>query len=162
MNTATEKRDNEPFIIHINGEQKGRGREKEHRTTDQLLDAIKGSFGNIKEIAFRLDVSVNTAKRLLNEDAEAYEEFLSERENILELSEQKLVEGINKGSERLIVFALTSRYAKNRAWQSDDEIAPVKGRNIFTGESEEIETDGGGVQILTPEKLDEIEKLLKG
>lgn len=80
---------------------------RRHLTKEALLNAIKGSFGIVSVIARKIGCERNTVYEWLHKkDPEIEKAFKEEREAIIDLSESKLVQKVNDGSESMIALVL--------------------------------------------------------
>lgn len=72
---------------------------KKDFTTQELLDAIKDSNGNMSVIAERLNCSWATARQYIGDDAEAKELYKGETERMLDKAEQIINDSLNQTTD---------------------------------------------------------------
>ena len=96
---------------------------KPKRTTDQILQAIRGSRGIKTHIASRLDVSRSTLDRYLRRRPECQEAYEVEVEVLLDQAEAKLYQlAIEQGLERSLHFLL-ERKGRMRGYGKRQELS---------------------------------------
>jgi len=101
-----------------------------------ILKAIPGSYGIVSDIAKRAKIDRKTVYNWINKDDKLAELFISERENLLDLAEIKLVEKIKTGSESMIALVLKTLgksrgYVEGKAYDPalEDKLQNLK--NLF-------------------------------
>lgn len=72
---------------------------KKDFTTQELLDAIKDSNGNMSVIAERLNCSWATARQYIGDDAETKELYKGETERMLDKAEQIINDSLNQTTD---------------------------------------------------------------
>jgi len=92
-------------------------------TTDQVLEAIKGSGSIITTIARRLDCAWSTAQKycMMNEDTK--KALADEGEKILDLAESVLFESIKKGDTQNAKWLLSTK-GRKRGYSDKDQLTP--------------------------------------
>lgn len=100
------------------------GRKKKIRK-DDLLEAIKDSYGIISRIASRLHVDWHTADDAIREHPEASRLLNDERESILDFTESKAIERIKDGDGAMIRFMLATK-GKKRGYTYDETAATAE------------------------------------
>lgn len=79
---------------------------------EQLLEAIKDSYGIISKVAKILDCSWATAETYINKWKETISALKDENEKVLDLAESKLIVNINSGDMSAIKFILATKGKK--------------------------------------------------
>lgn len=87
---------------------------------EDYLEAIKGCAGNYSIVAQRLDITRIAARDYILKRPELVEMFKQEREKVLDMTENKLVEKINEGEFPAIKFMLLTQ-GKNRNYYYKNE-----------------------------------------
>ena len=162
MENAAQSILSEQIIIHgaTGGNQ---GRKPIDISTADLLDAIEGSYGNVTVICNRLGVSRNTALKNIAANEEAAQAFNDERHALVDAAEKATVELIKLGDASMVRFVLSSKFAENRGWGASASAINIGGANVYTGEKDERQQgQGGGLLVLSIDKIDEIERVLLG
>ena len=72
----------------------------------QMLEAIKGSGGDISEVAKRLGCARSTVYCYLDRYPAVYEALEEEREVLLDIAEYGLMKRVEDGDLRAIIFTL--------------------------------------------------------
>lgn len=83
-----------------------------------ILEAIKGSHGNVSVVAGLLHVDWKTAKRNIERFEETKTAMQNEVETIGDFIEAKAVEACNRGSESMIRYMLSTKY-RNRGYEQN-------------------------------------------
>lgn len=117
------------------------GKEKEY-TADQVMKAIKDSYGIISTIAERLGCSWSTASKYCQNWNETKQAMESETETVLDMAETTLVTAL-----------------KNGDIQASKWILSTKGRKRGYGESIEVTGDIPAVVMTREERRKRIEEL---
>lgn len=137
------------------------GRKPIEIPTQELLDAIDGSYGNVTVICQRLGVSRNTALKNIAGDEEASQAFNDERHALVDAAEKATLELIRLGDAGMVRFVLSSKFAQNRGWGTAQQPLLIEGANVYTGETErKDEGRGGAMLVLSLDKIEEIEKVI--
>jgi AcrR family transcriptional regulator len=84
-------------------------------TEKQMLEAIKGSGGDISEVAKRLGCARSTVYRYLDRYPAVYEALEEEREVLLDIAEYGLMKRVEDGDLRAIIFTLKTK-GKDRGY----------------------------------------------
>ena len=95
------------------------------KTTDEIIEAIKGSGGIISTIAKRLNVSWHTADKYIKKSKQTKQAITNEREAILDMAEGALYGSIKEGN------------TQDAKW-----LLATKGRHRGYGESLEVKNSG--------------------
>lgn len=90
-------------------------------TEEELIEHIKGSGGIIKTIANRMGCAWNTAQSHIEKSEKAKEAYSNELETVLDNVESKALELIDKGSEGMIKYYLSTK-GKRRGFTERQEI----------------------------------------
>ena len=86
---------------------------------EELLEAIKGSYGIISKIADKLGVNWNTARSYIKADDEATALYESERNRILDKAESAIVEALEKMDIQTAKWVLSVK-GKDRGYTGTD------------------------------------------
>ena len=89
-----------------------------HFTKDQVLEAIKGSYGIVLTVAGRLHCESRTAKRFIDKWEETRGAFEDEGNHILDICEGKVYKSAMEGDINTAKWIL-SRKGKSRGWGDD-------------------------------------------
>ena len=87
------------------------GRRIIHITEEQMLEAIKGSFGIMTTIAKRLGIDRNTALKYVNQNEVTKQALYDEQESCGDLAETKLLKLLNDGDGQSIRWYLGRKFA---------------------------------------------------
>ena len=99
-------------------------------TMEQVLDAIKGSFGIMSKVARALDgCAWHTAEAWVNKWATTRAAYADESERALDLSESQLLKAVQAGDGPMIRFHLATK-GKNRGYVERTELDGPDGRPI--------------------------------
>ena len=90
-------------------------------TEEELIEHIRGSGGIIKTIANRMGCAWNTAQSHIEKSEKAKEAYSNELETVLDNVESKALELIDKGSEGMIKYYLSTK-GKRRGFTERQEI----------------------------------------
>ncbi len=131
----------------------GRGR-PEKFTTEQFIEAIKKSGGLKTVIAVRLNSSFNTVTRYIEQYPEIAKAYQDEIDHYCDYVESRLMYGISRDNERLILFFLETK-GKHRGWVKRQELTGADGEPI-SGQLATVDF----AEILKDEKLREAMELL--
>ena len=82
------------------------------KTTDEIIEAIKGSGGIISTIAKRLNVSWHTADKYIQQSDETKEALADEREAILDMAEGAVYSSIKEGNTQDAKWLLATKGRK--------------------------------------------------
>ncbi len=106
-------------------------------TKKRLLNAITGSYGNITVIAKKLGCQRAAVYEFLKKDEEVKTAVEQERERIVDLAENKLVDRLNKGDTTLIVMTLKT-LGKNRGYgESIEHTGTINQKIVFVDHLDE-------------------------
>ena len=87
------------------------GRRTIRLTEEQILKAIKGSFGIMTTIAKRLGIDRNTALKYVNQNEATRQALINEQEACGDLAETKLLKLLNDGDGQSIRWYLGRKFA---------------------------------------------------
>ena len=87
----------------------------------QILDAIKGSYGITSNVAKRLNVTWETARKYINKWEETKQALINENEAFGDFVELKAMKRIDEDSEQMIRFYLATKF-KNRGFSEKHEM----------------------------------------
>lgn len=96
-----------------------RGILRKQPTKAELLNAIKDSNGIISTIAKRLNVSWDTARKYIKKDADAVREYENERNGILDLAENVIIDALQKNDISTAKWILQIK-GKSRGYTGED------------------------------------------
>lgn len=88
---------------------------------NQIIEAIKDSFGIVSTIADRLDVSWHTADRLINSSEATKQAYNDSLERTLDNAESKMKEMIDNNDGQMIRYYLSTK-GKKRGFTEKQEI----------------------------------------
>lgn len=94
------------------------GRKRKYKKQD-ILDAIKGSYGVVSEVADALGVEWHTAREYIDLWPETKQALDEESERYLDLTELKCIERIKAADGQMIRFVLATR-GKKRGYGTED------------------------------------------
>ena len=101
----------------------------------KALETLKESFGNISVVCERVNVSRQTFYKWLREDEEFNAEVEEINERTIDFVESKLIQGINAGNTRLIMFYLMNK-ARSRGYCPKPEESKPRLLNVVITEDE--------------------------
>ena len=111
----------------INDKKNTQNRTPERRLTKTTFSrAIKDSYGNIMVISERIGCWRSTVYAWLDKEPELQKQLESEREKIIDLAENKLVENLKNGETSSIHFVLKT-LGKKRGYVEKQEIEHTDG-----------------------------------
>lgn len=99
-------------------------------TTEDVLQAIKGSGAIVSTVAKRLSCQWITAKRYIDKWDETRRAFIDETETILDMAESKLYESIQGGNTQDAKWLLSTK-GKNRGYSERKEITGADGDPVM-------------------------------
>jgi len=106
----------------LNKKNSVQNRTPERRLTRKTFSrAIKDSYGNVMVISQRIGCMRSTVYSWLNKEPDLQDQLDSEREKLIDLAENKLVENLEKGETSSIHFVLKT-LGKNRGYVEKQEI----------------------------------------
>lgn len=122
------------------------GRKRRYKKAD-ILEAIKGSYGIITDIAERLGCDWHTADDYIKLWPETMQAHKDEGERYLDLCEKKCIERVEAGEGQMIRFVLATK-GKRRGYVAE-ETSDTDGTgddtavniNMNGGEPEPVEAD---------------------
>jgi hypothetical protein len=88
---------------------------------NELLEAIKGSYGIISTIAARLHCNWHTVDETIKLYPECMQALADENETILDFTESKAIERIKDGDGTMIRFMLATK-GKKRGYTYDEKL----------------------------------------
>ena len=80
-------------------------------TEEQILTAIKGSYGIMTTIAKRLGIDRNTALKYVNQNEATRQALYDEQESCGDLAEEKVIELLEDGDGQTIRWYLGRKFA---------------------------------------------------
>lgn len=95
-------------------------------TKEQVLNAIKGSYGIMLTIAKRLDCESRTAKKMIDRWEETRAAYEDEDQVILDISENQIYKSVLEGDIATAKWIL-SRKGKSRGWNEDNTLRLANG-----------------------------------
>lgn len=102
---------------------------------NRLLSALAEAHGNISTACKATDISRQTHYRWLKEDEEYAEAVSEQSETILDIAERKLLEKVEEGDLRAIMFLLKTK-GKERGYDEKRTVSidhqPISGAPIIT------------------------------
>ena len=101
----------------------------------EALRKLKESFGNISVTCEQVGVSRQTFYQWRREDEEFNAEVEEINERTIDFVESKLIQGINEGSARLIMFYLMNK-ARTRGYSPKPEEQKPRQLNVVITEDE--------------------------
>lgn len=101
----------------------------------EALEVLKASFGNISVTCEQVNVSRQTFCRWLREDEKFRTEVEEINERTIDFVESKLIQGINEGNARLIMFYLANK-ARSRGYCPKPEESKPRLLNVVITEDE--------------------------
>ena len=110
------------------------GRKKQIKKND-ILEAIKGSFGMTATVAARLHCDWHTADKAIKALPEAMQAMQDEEESMLDFTQGKAIEKVKDGDGSMIRFILATKGKK-------------RGFNYDTETRNEIENDDNELKIV--------------
>jgi hypothetical protein len=112
-------------------------------TMEQVLDAIKGSFGIMSKVARALDgCAWHTAEAWVNKWATTRQAYKDEEERALDVSESQLIQKCNEGDGPMIRFHLATK-GKQRGYTERHEVTGAEGGAVRVIFDEPAELRGG-------------------
>lgn len=109
-------------------------------TKEQVVEAIRSSFGIISKIALNLHgCDWHTAKKYVGHWEETRAAYADEAERSLDLSESKLLQAVNAGDGPMIRFHLATK-GKDRGFTERREITGANAGPIETKDVSELST----------------------
>ena len=106
------------------------------QTKRDALEVLKKSFGNVSLTCEKVGVSRQTFYKWRNDDPEFNAEVEAINERTLDFVESKLMEGINNGNTRLIMFYLNCK-GRKRGYGLKNETEGEKERVVLRITAEE-------------------------
>jgi hypothetical protein len=88
---------------------------------NELLEAIKGSYGIISTIAARLHCNWHTVDETIKLYPECMQALADENETVLDFTESKAIERIKDGDGTMIRFMLATK-GKKRGYTYEDKL----------------------------------------
>jgi hypothetical protein len=88
---------------------------------NELLEAIKGSYGIISTIAARLHCNWHTVDETIRLYPECMQALADENETILDITESKAIERIKDGDGTMIRFMLATK-GRKRGYTYEDKL----------------------------------------
>ena len=114
------------------------GRQRRFKKQD-ILDALKDSYGVVSEVADRLGVDWHTADTYIKSWPETMQAKQDEDERYLDLAELKCIERVKAADGSMIRFVLATK-GKTRGYNTEDSAA----RDDATADTEvNINLEGG-------------------
>ena len=101
------------------------GRKRKFKKQD-ILDALKGSYGIVSEVADKLGVDWHTADDYIKLWPETLQALDDERESYLDLTESACIDRINAGDGQMIRFVLAT-LGKKRGYGTEDAATDTSG-----------------------------------
>jgi ribosome recycling factor len=132
------------------------GRPPIEKSTDELIEAIKGSSGRFTSIAEKLEVSRGTAIRLIEDNPEAKDAYEDEIGAFGERVHKTAEELAVNGEVGMIKYFLNTKRLAPLGWGQASEMK-IESKIEHSGK---VETTEGGIQVLTDEKLEQIAEIL--
>ena len=96
---------------------------------EQVLEAIKGSYGIVSQIARSLGCTWNTAQTYTNRWAETRQAYQDENERSLDHTEGKMLEAIKNSDGPMIRFHLSTK-GKRRGYVTGTQLTGEDGGTI--------------------------------
>lgn len=93
---------------------------------EQVLNAIKGSYGIVLTVAKKLGCESRTAKKLIDRWEETRNAFEDEGDHILDISENQVYKAVLEGDIATAKWIL-SRKGKHRGWNEDNTLKLANG-----------------------------------
>lgn len=94
-------------------------RPKKYKKQD-ILNAIKGSYGIVSNVAANLDCDWHTASVYINQWPDTQEALQDEREGYLDLAENSCIDRVKNGDGQMIRFVLAT-IGKKRGYSTTEE-----------------------------------------
>ena len=115
------------------------GRKRNYKK-QEVLDAIKDSYGIMTDIAKRLKCNWHTADEYVKKWPETLQALADESENYLDLTESACIDRIKQGDGQMIRFVLATK-GKKRGYGTED--AGNDGANAPADTEVNISVNGG-------------------
>ena len=101
------------------------GRKRNYKK-QEVLDAIKDSYGIMTDIAKRLKCNWHTADEYVKKWPETMQALADESENYLDLTESACIDRIKQGDGQMIRFVLATK-GKKRGYGTEDAASDPSG-----------------------------------
>ena len=124
-----------PNRAETNARAENRSFQNMEKKKKEALRKLKESFGNISVTCEQVGVSRQTFYQWRREDEEFNAEVEEINERTIDFVESKLIQGINEGSARLIMFYLMNK-ARTRGYSPKPEEQKPRQLNVVITEDE--------------------------